>query len=106
MLDKIRSAALSGYVKNKFGGYLENGDFSAELNTSEGWLKISATLAGETSPTTFDILKFDLQTAENGKDKMLLVRAVASNRLWLQKLAEDKLVNKPVLLPSFVSGAL
>lgn len=105
MLDKIRSAALAGYVKNKFGEYLENGDFTADLNTAEGTLKISATLAGETSPTTFDILKFDIEDAEGG-GKLLLVREVDSNRLWLRKLAQDKLVGKPVALPSFVAGAL
>ncbi len=106
MLDKIRSAALEGYVKNKFGEYIQGGDFSAELNTSECFLKIAATLAGEESRTIFNIEKFELQTLENGKDKNLVVREISCNRPWLKKLAENYLLDKPVSLPSFIAGAL
>ena len=58
MLDKIRSAALEGYIKNKYSSYFENRDFSATLNTTEKYLKIKATLAGEDSQTVLDIENF------------------------------------------------
>ena len=104
MLDKIRSAALEGYIRNKFGGYLQGGDFSADLNTEEKFLKLAATLAGEDSRTEFNIDEFEIRDAGDGK--FLVVRRVSGNRQWLVKLAEDKLVGKPVKLPSFVAGAL
>ncbi len=104
MLDKIRSAALEGYVKNKYGAYFANGDFSASLNTKECFLKLRATLLGEDSQTTFDIEKFEIVAAEDGKK--LIVHKVSSNRQWAQKLAEDFLLEKPITLPSFVAGAL
>ncbi len=104
MLDKIRSAALEGYIKNKYGSYFENRDFSATLNTSECYLNIKATLAGEDSQTIINIEKFDIEKTEDGKN--LIVRKVSANKVWLQKLAEDFLLNKPIKLPSFVAGAL
>ncbi len=104
MLDKIRSAALEGYIKNKYGSFFANGDFSATLNTTERFLKLRATLAGEDAQTTFDIESFEIVASENGKE--LIVRKVSSNRLWLQQLAEKFLLDKPVKLPSFVAGAL
>ncbi len=104
MLDKIRSAALEGYIKNKYGAFFANGDFSATLNTTERFLKLRATLAGEETQTTFDIESFEIIASENGKE--LIVRKVSSNRQWLQQLAENFLLDKPVKLPSFVAGAL
>ncbi|MBE6413059.1 MAG: hypothetical protein E7035_00725 [Verrucomicrobiaceae bacterium] len=104
MLDKIRSAALEGYVKNKFSSYFENKDFSADLNTTDCYLNISCTLAGEDSQTIINIEKFELVKTDDGKD--LIVRKITSNKLWIQRLAEDYLLNKPVSLPSFIAGAL
>ena len=108
MLDMIRSAALEGYIKNKYGAYLENNDFSAKLNTQERYLKICATLAGETSQTHFDIDEFEIVPTDGGsdKDKSLIVRKITCDKPWLQKLATDFLLNKPLKLPSFVASAL
>ena len=104
MLDKIRSAALEGYIKNKYGAYFENRDFSATLNTSDCYLKIKATLAGEDSLTILDIENFEIVSNDDGKS--LIVHKVFSNKAWIQKLAEDFLLEKPLKLPSFIAGAL
>ncbi|MBO5254808.1 MAG: hypothetical protein J6B07_03180 [Opitutales bacterium] len=104
MLDKIRSAALEGYIKNKYSSYFENRDFSATLNTTEKYLKIKATLAGEDSQTVLDIENFEIIDIEEGK--ALIVKKVSSNRVWIQKIAEDFLLGKPIKLPSFVASAL
>lgn len=104
MLDKIRSAALEGYIKNKYSSYFENRDFSATLNTTEKYLKIKATLAGEDSQTVIDIENFEIIDIEEGK--ALIVKKVSSNRVWIQKIAEDFLLEKPIKLPSFVASAL
>ncbi len=104
MLDKIRSAALEGYVRNKYGAYLQSNDFTADLNTRDCYLKIGATLAGEDSRIEFSIDKFEIRDVESGK--VLIARAISCNKPWLLKLAEDKLLNKAVKLPSFVAGAL
>ena len=104
MLDKIRSAALEGYIKNKYSSYFENRDFSATLNTTEHYLKIKATLAGEDFQTIIDIENFEIIDIEEGK--ALIVKKVSSNRIWIQKIAEDFLLEKPIKLPSFVASAL
>ncbi len=107
MLDMIRSAALEGYIKHKYGAYLENNDFSAKLNTQERYLKICATLAGETSQTHFDIDEFEIVPADDGgKEKFLIVRKITCDKPWLQKLATDFLLDTPIQLPSFVASAL
>ena len=105
MLDKIKSAALEGYIKNKFGAYISNGDFKAELDTSAKSLKITATLAGEQSQTVVNVEQFEIVSLE-GKEKALVVRKISSNKAWLQKLGEDIVVGKELKLPSFVASAL
>lgn len=104
MLDRIKSVALEGYIRNKFGDYLQDGDFSADLNTDEKFLKLAATLAGEDFRTEFNIDKFEIR--ESGDAKFLVVRRVSGNRQWLVKLANDYLVGYPVELPSFIAAAL
>lgn len=105
MLDKIKSAALEGYVKNKYGSYFSNGDFKAELDTTEKTLKITATLAGEDVKTVINIQKFEIVDL-GGKDKALVVKEFSSSKAWVQKLGEDMLVGKELKLPSFVASAL
>ena len=105
MLDRIKSAALSGYIKKKYYSYFANEDFSAQLNSQEGSLKFAFTLAGEDSQTIVAIEKFEIVPFEEGS-KALVAKKISSNRLWIQKIAEDFLLEKPMKLPSIVAGAL
>lgn len=49
-MNKFKSMAIEGYVKNKYPQYFRDGAFSVELNTEAGACRISATLAARTRP--------------------------------------------------------
>ncbi len=104
MLDKFKSIALEGYIKNKFPQYLENGDISVDLKVGEARCAIKATLAGETQPVCINIAHFDVVDGENGK--CLRITEVSSDRKWLDSVLNDILKNRDIKLPSFAADAL
>ena len=55
MLDKFKSVALEGYIRNKFPQYLEGGDIGVELDTDAAKCSFRATLAGESQPISIEV---------------------------------------------------
>ena len=104
MLDKFKSLALEGYIKNKVPQYLENGDISVDLKVGDATCSIRATLAGETQPVSVDIAHFDVVDGENCK--CLRITEVSSDRKWLNSVLNDILKNRGIKLPSFAADAL
>ena len=104
MLDRFKSIALEGYIKNKFPQYLENGDISVDLKVGEARCAVKATLAGETQPVCINIAHFDVVDGENGK--CLRITDVSSDRKWLDSVLNDILKNRDINLPSFAADAL
>jgi len=104
MLDKFKSLALEGYIKNKFPEYLENGEISVDLKTSEARCAFTARLAGEASPVSIEVKHYDV--AEKNGEKFLRVTEVSSDRKWLENLLRQFLQNRDIKLPSFMADAL
>ncbi len=103
-MDKFKSLALEGYIKNKFPQYFENGEISIDLNTSAAKCSFKARLAGESEPISIDILHFDVVEVE-GK-KCLRITEVSSSRKWVDALLQDHLKNRDIPLPSLLASAL
>jgi len=114
MLDKIKSMALEGFLKKRFGKYFENGDVKVSLNSEARSCSFSATLAGEPSRITVTISKFEIIGATDTPDeyaapspeKFLCVRELECDRKWLECALKDYLVGAKIKLPSFIAGAL
>ena len=62
-MNKFKSMAIEGYVKNKYPQYFRDGAFSVELNTEAGACRVSATLAGEDAPVAVDIKRYRVVSA-------------------------------------------
>ncbi len=103
-MDKFKSIALEGYLKNKFPQYFENGEISIDLNTSESRCSFKARLAGESSPIEINISHFDV-IAKDGA-KFLKITEVSSDRKWVDALLQDHLKEREFKLPSLLASAL
>ncbi len=103
-MDKFKSIALEGYLRNKFPQYLENGEISIDLNTSESRCSFKARLAGEALPIEINIIHFDVLAKDGAK--FLKVTEVSSDRKWVDLLLQDHLKNKQFRLPSLLASAL
>lgn len=104
MFDKFKSVALEGYIKNKFPQYLENGEISVDLKTSEAKCSIKVRLAGEEKPFSIDISHYDV--VEKNGEKFLRITELNSERKWVDCALNDFLKNKEIKLPSFAADAL
>ena len=86
-MNKFKSMAIEGYVKNKYPQYFRDGAFSVELNTEAGACRVSATLAGEDAPVAVDIKKY--RVVSEGSEKL-----------------RDHLAGRRIPVPSIVAAML
>ena len=103
IFDKFKSAALEGFLKNKFSSYFENGDVSVDLNTSKATCVFRAMLAGESERTCIEVLKFEVV---GDTEKKLVIREVKCDKKWLDRALNDHLKDREIALPSFMANAL
>lgn len=103
-MDKFKSMAIEGYIKNKFPQYFQDGAFSVDLNTGEASCRISATLAGEAAPLSIDVKKYEI--IDRGSLYFIKVLEVSSDRAWLSAMLNDHLRGKLIPIPSMAAAAL
>ena len=103
-MDKFKSMAIEGYIKNKFPQYFQDGAFSVDLNTGEASCRISATLAGETAPLSIDVKKYEI--IDRGSLHFIKALEVSSDRAWLSAMLNDHLRDKLIPIPSMAAAAL
>ena len=104
MFDRFKSVAIEGYIKNKFPQYLENGEISVDLKTSQAKCSIKARLAGEENPISIDVNHYDV--IEKDGEKYLRITDIKSERKWVDLMLNDLVKNKEIKLPSFAASAL
>ena len=104
MFDRFKSVAIEGYIKNKFPQYLENGEISVDLKTSQAKCSIKARLAGEENPISIDVNHYDV--IEKDGEKYLCITDIKSERKWVDLMLNDLVKNKEIKLPSFAASAL
>ena len=79
MMNKFKSMAIEGYVKNKYPQYFQNGAFSVDLNAENASCRVTATLAGESAPITVNIGKYAIST--KGDKKILEITDIVFSPL-------------------------
>lgn len=104
MLDRFKSVALEGYIKNKFPQYLENGEINVDLKTSEAKCSIKVRLAGEEKSFSININHYDI--VEKNDEKFLRITDINSERKWVDCALNDLVKNREIKLPSFAASAL
>mgnify|MGYP000030094201 FL=1 len=104
MMNKFKSMAIEGYVKNKYPQYFQDGAFSVELNAEAGACRVSATLAGEDAPIAVDVKKY--RVVSEGSEKFLEVAEIESDRPWLSAMLRDHLAGRRIPVPSIVAAML
>lgn len=103
-MNKFKSMAIEGYVKNKYPQYFTDGAFKVDLNVENGSCAVTATLAGESEPVTINIKKYEIAVV--GAVKFLKITDVDSDRIWLKAMLTDHLLNKKIPVPSLVASVL
>jgi len=103
-LDNFKATAMEGYIKNKFGAYLQDGQISVELDTSNHNCSVKATLVGESQPISIDIKKYEVRSTDAGK--FLVITDVCSDRKWVDTALNNYLKNRVLKVPSFVASAI
>lgn len=104
MLDKFKSVAIEGYIRNKFPQYLEGGDIGVELDTDAAKCSFRATLAGESQPISIEVGRFEV--VEKDGQKCLKITEISSDRKWLNAVLNDNLKDREIKIPSFMADAL
>ena len=104
MLNKFKSMAIEGYVKNKFPNYFENGEFSVVLNTGAQTCSIKTRLAGEDTMMQIEIIKYEVSKVD-GQD-YICIKEVSADRTWLNAMLNDHLTGKQIPIPSIAATAL
>ncbi len=103
-MDKFKAMLLEGYLKNKFGKYIDGGALSVELDIESGKCALNVKLVGEESPVEVRIGSFSVVL--EGGEKRLRIDEISASRRWLDMALNDALKGKPLKLPSLVASAL
>ena len=69
-----------------------------------GTARITAVLAGETREDEIHLTRLEIQT--QGDDTYLVVHSVTASRPWIEALANDYLVDRPIKLPPALAALL
>ncbi len=104
MLNKFKSMAIEGYVKNKFPNYFENGEFSVVLNTGTRTCSIKTRLAGEETPMQIEVANYEVLKVD-GQD-YICIKEISADRAWMNAMLADYLVGKQIPIPSIAATAL
>ena len=104
MMNKFKSMAIEGYIKNKYPQYFQDGAFSVDLNVENASCRVTATLAGESQPIEINVKKFEI--ISEAQEKFLKITDIESDRVWLKSMLEDHLLNKNIKIPSLVASVL
>lgn len=103
-MNRFKSMAIEGYVKNRYPQYFRDGAFSVDLNVEAGSCRVSATLAGEDAPVSVEVKKYRI--VSEGGGKLLEIAEVDSDRPWLSEMLRDHLAGRRIPLPSLVASML
>ena len=103
-MNKFKSMAIEGYVKNKYPQYFQNGAFSVDLNAENASCRVTATLEGESAQITVNIGKYAIST--KGDKKILEITDISCDRQWIDALLRDRLLGAKIPVPSIVASVL